>query len=221
MIQSTKPGNFNIPGPGAYNPVNLNEGKENKTYYSSFVSKSDRNQYLNMKKVPGPGVYEVKRGLLEKKPFKVLGPYSSFALPLQKKPNKNRVLIDKLENWDRIPKQTIVPGPGFYDIEQPNEDFEGSTNAIFKAGIKDRFGDIVERPRSTELKNLGPGYYPIPPGIGKSEVEKNEVSGCVFMSETGRKPFGDIGRKLGPNENVPYKIPMKKSFLLNLKRKWV
>ena len=212
-----------IPGPGSYEPKDVGEGKENKTYYSSFVSKSGRNQYLNLKKVPGPGVYEVKRGILEKKPFRVMGPYSSFAMPSEKKQNRTRVLIEKLEDRGRMVKETIVPGPGFYDVQHALEEDEESVNpnAIFKTGIKDRFGDITDNSKKREHKSLGPGYYPIPPGMAKSEVERNEVSGCVFMSETGRMPFGEIGKRMGPNQNVPYKIPVKKSFLLNLKRKWV
>ena len=212
-----------IPGPGTYEPRDIGEGKENKTYYSSFVSKSDRNQYLNLKKVPGPGVYEVKRGLLEKKPFKMLGPYSSFALPSERKTNKTRILIEKLEDRGRMIKETIVPGPGFYGAQNPKEEEDGSVNpnAVFKTGIRNRFGDLTDDSKKREHKSLGPGYYPIPPGMARSEAERNEVSGCVFMSETNRTPFGEIGKRMGPNQNVPYKIPVKKSFLLNLKRKWV
>ena len=84
-----------IPGPGAYNPKNDTAGKENKTYYSSFVSKCNRDEYLQMSKFPGPGVYEIKRTLMQGKPFKTLGPYSSFAMPLERKTNKTRVLIEK------------------------------------------------------------------------------------------------------------------------------
>jgi hypothetical protein len=41
------------------------------------------------------------------------------------------------------------------------------------------------------------------------------------MSETTRNPYKDSEKAYGPNTTIPYKIPQKKSFHLNLSRKWV
>lgn len=222
QVKGNEKNKMSVPGPGTYNPKDLIAGKEFKTYYSSFVSKKNREEYLQISKYPGPGVYEPKKTLLESKPYKTLGPYSSFALPSEKKPNKARILIDKLQNKQDSELVKIVPGPGFYDVDSigNNEDtLLDGPSSNFRYGIKDRFGDLIIEKK--DKGRLGPGYYPIPIGIAKSEMDKNEVSGSVFMSETGRKPFGELGRKFGPNANVPYKLPIKKSFLLNLKRTWV
>ena len=214
-----------IPGPGSYNPRNSSIGKENKTYYSSFVSKCNREEYLNISKYPGPGVYEIKRTLLESKPFKALGPYSSFAESTQPKIDKTRILIDKLEGKN---EEAQVPGPGFYEkTSKKSTENEEKVNSVFQLGFRDRFGDPIFTNEEAKEKfdkkqrKLGPGYYPMQMGVGRSETEKNEVSGSVFMSETGRRPFGDVGKRMGPNGNVPYKMPKKKSYLLNLARKWV
>lgn len=213
------------PGPGSYDPKVIHPGKEHKTYYSSFISKCNREEYLQLTKYPGPGVYETRKTLLEKKPYKILGPYSSFAQPLEKRSNKTRVLIDKLQNDGNSNvegNKLLVPGPGFYDYSEHKEDFnEGYSSSHFRSGIRNRFGDLLVNKVTRDNGKLGPGYYPTPFGIGKSVLDRNEVSGSVFLSETGRKPFGEVVKKLGPNVNVPYKLPLKKSFLLNLKRSWV
>lgn len=223
-VKPKNPNKINNPGPGFYNPRDITTGKENKTYYSSFVSKGNREEYLNISKYPGPGVYEVKRTLLEKKPFKIMGPFSSFASPVEKKTNKTRVLINKLQEDPQMESnKLIVPGPGFYDLpERKMEEFnEGYNSSVFRIGNKSRFGDLLIEKTENQQRKLGPGYYPIPVGIAKSELEKSEVSGSVFLSETSRKPFGEVNKRLGPNVNVPFKLPVKKSFLLNLKRNWV
>lgn len=41
------------------------------------------------------------------------------------------------------------------------------------------------------------------------------------MSESSRKPYGEFDRKLGPSRQIPFIQPMKKSFHLNLSRKFV
>ena len=41
------------------------------------------------------------------------------------------------------------------------------------------------------------------------------------MSETERRPFGDFKNRLGPNSVIPYLSASKKSYHLNLSRKWV
>lgn len=51
--------------------------------------------------------------------------------------------------------------------------------------------------------------------------EKTLVSGSAFMSECLRKPFGEFETRLGPNTNIPYILPKKKNYHLNLQKKWV
>ena len=41
------------------------------------------------------------------------------------------------------------------------------------------------------------------------------------MSESERKPYGDFKKRLGPNSVIPYLSANKKSYHLNLSRKFV
>ena len=58
-------------------------------------------------------------------------------------------------------------------------------------------------------------------GMNKLQNEKALVCGSAFMSESERKPYGDFKKRLGPNSVIPYLSANKKSYHLNLSRKFV
>jgi len=58
-------------------------------------------------------------------------------------------------------------------------------------------------------------------GLSQIAEERALVSGAVFMSETIRDSYNEIEKKLGPNLSMPYLPPAKKSYHLNLARKWI
>lgn len=80
------------PGPGDYNPKYDNKNKNN-TYYSSFISASKRQVGLdsqtNAWNNTAPGIYNIKRTIIDKKPFKKIGFDANFAKPIQIKKNTN------------------------------------------------------------------------------------------------------------------------------------
>ena len=57
--------------------------------------------------------------------------------------------------------------------------------------------------------------------MNKLKNEKALVCGSAFMSESERKPYGDFKKRLGPNSVIPYLSANKKSYHLNLSRKFV
>ena len=57
--------------------------------------------------------------------------------------------------------------------------------------------------------------------MNKLKNEKALVCGSAFMSESERKPYGDFKKRLGPNSVMPYLSAYKKSYHLNLSRKFV
>lgn len=230
-----------LPGPGEYNPKNSLLSKENRTYLSSFVSQVARDKYIGLKSSPDPGQYEIRGDILKKDSYKHNGPSSSFVHPekTKKKPqHTTRELLDLFSN-NKPSNRFEIPGPGFYttgqDItvahiasgaekEAGNDGKEGVTpnSWIFKTGIKNRFGDFYDKDfeRKSGKEMPGPGAYVVKNGSTGTE-ERREVSGAVFMSESGREPFGNWKGRLGPNPVVPFLIPRNRTYHLNLERKWV
>ena len=49
------------PGPGEYNP---HAKKSINAYHSSFISRSNRDKYLNPNSNPAPGEYNIKRNII-------------------------------------------------------------------------------------------------------------------------------------------------------------
>ncbi|EAR94531.1 sperm-tail PG-rich repeat protein (macronuclear) [Tetrahymena thermophila SB210] len=221
------------PGPGEYNPELQ---KRENTYKSSFISRSNREKYLNSNQNPAPGEYNIKRQIVQKKPYPHKGYLSSFCNPVEKhqKADYMKELIHFLENGKKkllvgtsqpIPEiETQLPAPTTYDPKipsfKPEYPFQQATSN-FKEGVKDRFGDLKDR--SKEKKPFpGPQEYRVEDyGFTKVGQEEALVSGSAFMSESARKPYGDYDRKMGPSRSVPYILPKKKSFHLNLGRKFI
>ena len=232
-----------LPGPGEYNPKNSLVSKENRTYLSSFVSQVARDEYMGLKASPDPGQYEIRREILRKETFKHNGPSSSFVNPekIKKQPqHTTRELLDLFAN-NKPSNRFEIPGPGFYttgkdicvanvanlaekEAGKDGNDIQIPNSWIFKTGIKNRFGDFYDKNFEKNLgKEMpGPGAYVVKNGSTGTE-ERREVSGAVFMSESGREPFGNLkGKlKLGPNPVVPFLIPRNRTYHLNLERKWV
>ena len=74
---------------------------------------------------------------------------------------------------------------------------------------------------SLPKETLGPGVYEKQSEFDQIIKDKDIVTHAVFTSITMRKPFGDFEDKLGPNTKIPYILPKKKNFHLNLQRKWI
>lgn len=85
------------PGPGEYNPKLQ---KRENAYYSSFISMSNRDKYLTPNSNPAPGEYNIKRNLIEKKPFVHAGFMSSFCNKIEKhqKADYMKELVNFLED---------------------------------------------------------------------------------------------------------------------------
>jgi hypothetical protein len=82
-------------------------------------------------------------------------------------------------------------------------------------GNHDRFGVLLGK--ATIDNKPGPGEYFRDP----HKTVKIIVSGCNFMSETERQPFGNIADNLGPGY-YDYKIPAKKkTHIVKFRQKWI
>ena len=104
-----------VPGPGHYNPAELNSKKEAR---AGFKSRTIRNyMHLEWNKNPPPNRYRISRALIKRKPFKHRGGTSTFAKPIKK---RKRDMIEGFLKYRKIKKDKGVPGPGQYTIDKYN-----------------------------------------------------------------------------------------------------
>ncbi|EGR29133.1 hypothetical protein IMG5_162360 [Ichthyophthirius multifiliis] len=219
------------PGPGEYNPKTK---RSINAYHSSFISRSNRDKYLNSNNNPAPGDYNIRTTVLEKKPFQHKGFMSSFSNNVQKHQKADRMqdLVKFLDDGKKkliigsnqpIPEQELfTPGPSSYNPKLPDfrpQYLNSQITSNFKEGVKDRFGDFYDQSKNKK-PFPGPQAYK-KEDIGFNQIQSAMVSGYVFMSETARKPYGDFHKRLGPSRSIPYYLPQQKSFHLNLARNWV
>ena len=145
---------------------------------------------------------------------------SSFYPQIEKKEEETKTF--KAKNLIKFLKlkedKTNRMGPGYYEyednhwLEKKKEDFLNGSH-YFKKDNRNRFGENINEKKLT----LGPGQY------YKNEYfeEKSDKTWPIFLSETKRQPFGNYQNKMGPNENIPFQLPKKKSYHLNLRRNWI
>lgn len=217
-------------GPGSYEPKQPTIEKNPGHYLQSM---DDRNMNQVYNKSPGPANYNLTRQISKKKPYPHNGVLSSFSpTVLQHKINlRNPYDMRKEIELDLIGKKKIVPddlkvpgpGPGEYECMQSfkflkdykAENYRG--NKAFLVDDHNRFGVNDDQ---QVFVNPGPGQYEIDKQVGVNK-EKSLVSGAVFLSETDRKPYGDINQGVGPNKYCPNKIPDQISFNFNIVNKWI
>ena len=88
-------------------------------------------------------------------------------------------------------------------------------------GLKDRFGDFYDKNLEKDPLPGPTKYDTIKYGIDERVKDSSLVNGSAFMSESKRKPYGDYDKRLGPTLSLPYFHRQKKSYLLNVEKKWV
>ncbi|KRX08107.1 hypothetical protein PPERSA_01652 [Pseudocohnilembus persalinus] len=233
------------PGPSTYEQVPMKKnGNYSLSYNSAFISKSKRGEYMKVNKNPGAGTYSIKRSIQKPKQFTHVGVSSFFQPPIDKEAlidgQNNQNSLKKLANFIKDKKQIeiqgkivkenedtkVKPGPGDYDQTIPDfkaMHLKSQSHSNFKTSIKDRFGELLDVQKSeAKYKTPAPGHYKVEDIVGLSQnKQKALISHSSFVNQTQRGFYKDLEKKMGPNTQIPYKPPQKKSFHLNLANKWL
>ena len=190
------------PEPCTYNPTSLDKPKVLTT---SFQSKEERLLEPYLTAAPPPSYYDPKYTMVR---CKSQGLTSPFKLPV----HARRFQINLYDPHAQV-MEDAVPGPGYYATEESFD--KTQVNASFTHAGLDRFGAPVKtRKKKDDLP--GPGSY----NLGGKTIEKVPINGAVFMSESDRDAM-KLGKNPGPAFYRPMQIAKKKSFHLNVERRWM
>eukprot|EP01017_Pseudomicrothorax_dubius_P025716 TRINITY_DN2808_c0_g1_i1.p1 TRINITY_DN2808_c0_g1~~TRINITY_DN2808_c0_g1_i1.p1 ORF type:complete len:399 (-),score=69.21 TRINITY_DN2808_c0_g1_i1:60-1199(-) len=213
MFITTKPATVGavhkeLPGPGAYDIDQKIQYIRKDDFISPvFRSTSKRDPYADVVHgpVPAPGTYEIDRSLSPQRPFQEPNQSAAFVTATTKKREGKDERIKKLIKEEE--GQQLSPRESPLDVSDLRSRPDVKENAIFKQGIKDRFGQYLDNDFEAKKFHVpGPGQYELPLAMGKA---KSLVSGSAFMSETKRDPYGLAKEKKGSAPGVSHLNPLK------------
>eukprot|EP00948_MAST-09A_sp_MAST-9A-sp1_P000462 g462.t1 len=225
------------PGPGAYNPYMARSMEGTGTMLefddedseieskgtSSFTSKSKRGHNAGRYSTPGPGAHNVQKSFN----FKYDQGKTNRKLPSSS--------FRSTSERGSLGGNHTTPGPGSYGTQKSA--FATNTKAgifvtphgrkrvlpthkpssMFIATTTDRFGKPIKARASTNEGVPGPGSY----GTVYKERSTAVASSSYFVSNVQRiQGSGPGSRPPGPAYYNP-SLPGKKSFMLNLKRRFI
>ena len=192
---------YSTPAPGTYD---IEQAWKPKDLITTFKSREERLMSVTLSPAPPPSHYSPNFASV----WPAKGLTSPFKLPL----NPRRFKVNMYDPHALIEEES-VPGPGHYSLSSSFD--KGAASGSFQHQGLDRFGNPIRllRPRDSLP---GPGAYNLPPKpLGKAPIQ-----GSFFMSESDRAALA-LGPNPGPAFYKPDKGNKKKSFHLNLERRWV